>query len=299
MPSFVVVLWDSVLVYPLVVGLIYLSSLFGAGFAIILFTVVTKTILLPLTIKQLTSQRAMTRLQPELKALQARYAKDKEKLSVETMALYKEHGINPVAGCLPLLLQMPILFALYSALQTLSNPEASLDEPRGWLTAFGMDDATLSTAIASFKQGFWWLESLDKPDVVTVFGYALPFILPVLASVTQWVQQQMMTQPSSDPQQQMQNQMMQFMPLMMLWIGLSVNSGLALYWVAQNLYGIIQQYFIGGLGSLATVRLPGTSTSATTVSDDTPPATGKARRVNGANRSRGSGGGDGRRSGSQ
>ncbi|MFZ4383859.1 MAG: YidC/Oxa1 family membrane protein insertase, partial [Chloroflexota bacterium] len=77
MPSFVVVLWDSVLVHPLVLGLIYLSSLFGAGFAIILFTIVTKTILLPLTIKQLGSQRAMTRLQPELKALQARYAKDK------------------------------------------------------------------------------------------------------------------------------------------------------------------------------------------------------------------------------
>jgi len=84
---------------------------------------------------------------------------------------------------------------------------------------------------------------------------------------------------------------------MMLWIGLSVNSGLALYWVAQNLYGIIQQYFIGGLGSLATVRLPGTSTSAATVIDDTPPASGKARRVNGANRSSGSTGGDGRRTG--
>ena len=297
MPSFVVVLWDSVLVHPLVLGLIYLSSLFGAGFAIILFTIVTKTILLPLTIKQLGSQRAMTRLQPELKALQARYAKDKEKLSVETMALYKEHGVNPAAGCLPLLLQMPILFALYAALRTLADPKATLDEPRAWLIALGMDDATLATAITSFKQGFWWLESLDKPDVIHVFGYALPFILPVLAGATQWVQQRMMTQPSSDPQQQMQNQMMQFMPLMMLWIGLSVNSGLALYWVAQNLYGIIQQYFIGGLGSLATVRLPGTSTSAATVIDDTPPASGKARRVNGANRSSGSNGGDGRRTG--
>ena len=297
MPSFIVVLWDSVLVNPLVVGLIYLSSLFGAGVAIILFTIITKTVLLPLTIKQLGSQRAMTRLQPELKALQARYAKDKDKLSVGTMALYKEHGINPAAGCLPLLLQMPILFALYAALRSLADPEAASDEPRAWLTALGMDETTFVTAITSFKQGFWWLEGLDKPDVIDVFGYALPFILPVLAALTQWVQQRMMTQTSSDPQQQMQNQMMQFMPLMMLWIGLSVSSGLALYWVAQNLYGIIQQYFIGGLGSLATVRLPGTSTSAATVIDDTPPASGKARRVNGANRSRGSNGGDGRRSG--
>src|SRR5207249_2578105 len=84
--------------------------------------------------------------------------------------------------------------------------------------------------------------------------FALPGILPILAAITQWIQQRMMTPPTDDPQQKMQNQMMQFMPLMMLWFGLSFQSSLALYWVTQNVFGIVQQYFSTGWGSLLPIR---------------------------------------------
>jgi membrane protein insertase Oxa1/YidC/SpoIIIJ len=128
---------------------------------------------------------------------------------------------------------MPIMFALYGAISGAASNEDS-DFARPWL----------------------WLEALNKPDVVHLFGVALPFILPILAAITQFIQQQMMTQPTDDPAQRQQQQMMQFMPLMMLWIGTSVSSGLGLYWVTQNIVGIVQQYFTTGLGSLATFRFP-------------------------------------------
>jgi YidC/Oxa1 family membrane protein insertase len=228
--------WNLLLVHPLERGLQFLATDLGlgAGFAIIIFTILIRIVLLPLTLQQVRSQKALQRLQPELKALQKKYGGDREKLSIETMALYKQHGVNPAASCLPLLLQMPVLFALYAALMNLGAHDEAFQRPWGWLT------------------------SLHQPDVITIPGlnFPLPGILPVLAAATQWVQQKMMTPPTDDPQQRMQNQMMQFFPLMMLWFGLSFSSGLALYWVTQNVFGIVQQYFITGWGSLLPSRVP-------------------------------------------
>ena len=255
--------WNSLLVHPLENGLRFFTNTLGlgAGTGIIIFTVLVKLILLPLTIQQIRSQKAMQKLQPELKALQARLAKDKEKLGVETMALYKQHGVNPAAGCLPIVLQMPVLFGLYAALNNLGTQNVPEN--------------------AAFQQPWLWVENLAKPDVLQLpfIGFPLPFILPVLAAATQWVQQRMMTQPTDDPQQQMQQQIFQFMPLMMLWFGVSFSAGLALYWVTQNVIGIIQQYFSTGLGALAPTvdRLRGRSTTPPPAA----PAT-KARRTNGA-----------------
>jgi YidC/Oxa1 family membrane protein insertase len=202
----------------------------GAGTAIILFTILVKVVLLPLTLQQMRSQKAMMALKPEIDALQKKHGKDREKISAETMALYKQYGVNPAAGCFPLLLQMPILFGLYAALSNLGAHNEAFQQP--WL----------------------WVDRLDQPDVVRIGAITLPFILPILAAVTQWVQQRMMTQPTDDPQQKMQNQMMQFMPLMMLWFGLSFSAGLALYWTTQNVVGIVQQYFFTGWGSLLPAR---------------------------------------------
>ncbi|MGH2371694.1 MAG: YidC/Oxa1 family membrane protein insertase, partial [Chloroflexota bacterium] len=199
--------WNLLLVDPLERGLQFLASDLGlgAGLAIILFTIVVKVALLPLTMQQIRSQKAMQRLQPEIKELQKKYGSDREKVSVETMALYKQHGVNPAAGCLPILLQMPILFGLYWALSNLGSGDTAFQAP--WL----------------------WLDSLHQPDVIHVGGVPIPFILPFLAAGTQWVQQKMMTPPTDDPQQRMQNQIMQFMPLMMLYFGTTFSSGLALY----------------------------------------------------------------------
>ena len=257
--------WNLLLVHPLENGLRFFTNTLGlgAGTGIILFTVLVKLILLPLTIKQIQSQKAMQKLQPELKALQTRLKGDREKLGVETMALYKQHGVNPAAGCFPILLQMPVLFGLYAALNNLGTqnlPENS-----------------------AFQQPWLWVENLSRPDILQLafLGFPLPFILPILAAATQWVQQRMMTQPSDDPQQQMQQQMFQFMPLMMLWFGVSFSAGLALYWVTQNVIGIIQQYFSTGLGALEplVMRLLG---RAPAKAPATAAPAAKSRRTNGA-----------------
>jgi YidC/Oxa1 family membrane protein insertase len=241
--------WNLLLVEPLMRGLRFLADDLGlgAGLAIIFFTIIIRVVLLPLTIQQVRSQKAMQKLQPELKALQKKYGSDREKLSQETMALYKQHGVNPAASCLPLALQMPVLFALYAALRNLSSDPVFGDP--------------------SFQAPWLWLGSLQHPDIikdiwiggaiVASLPFALPGVLPILAGATQWVQQRMMTPQTDDPQQKMQNQMMQFMPLMMLWFGLSFSSGLALYWVTQNVFGIVQQYFSTGWGSLSWPSFPG------------------------------------------
>lgn len=220
--------WNLLLVGPLESGLRFLATDMGlgAGLAIILFTLIIRLVLMPLTLQQIRSSKAMARLQPEIKALQKKHGKDREKIQIETMALYKEYGVNPAASCLPLLLQMPVLFALYAALSNLGGNDETFQAP--WL----------------------WVARLDQPDVINLATVTLPGILPVLAAATQWVQQKMMMTPTDDPQQKLQGQMMQFMPLMMLWFGLSFSSGLALYWVTQNLFGIGQQYFSTGWGSL-------------------------------------------------
>ena len=225
-------LWNTYLVEPLMELLRYSADFAGnAGVGIILVTVVIKVVFLPLTLKASRSQKAMAVVQPRIQELKQKYKDDKQKVSEETMKLYKEHGVNPLGGCLPLLLQMPVFFAFYWALINLgSDPE--------------LDPA--------FQGAFLWVANLAQPDVFHLPGvtFPLPGPLPLLAGVTQWVQQRMMTMPSSDPQQKMQNQLMQFMPLMIIFFGIRFAGGLALYWVIQNIVGVVQQYFITGWGSL-------------------------------------------------
>ena len=174
-------------------------------------------------------------MQPKVAALKKKYGDDKQKVQAETMKLYREEGVNPLGGCLPLLLQMPFFFAFYHALINLGNAENEMFNP-------------------IFQEGFLWVGNLSQPDVLskelTGLPISLPWLLPLLAGGTQWVQQRMMTTPSGDPQQRLQQQMMMFMPLMIIVIGVNFGAGLALYWVVQNLFGIVQQYFVSGLGAL-------------------------------------------------
>lgn len=231
MPFFDVFLpvWNGLLVGPIESALIALAeATSSAGLAIILFTIAVRTALLPLGIMQAKSQKAMYALQPHIKDLQKRYSNDRQKLSQEQMRLYKEKGVNPLAGCLPMLLQMPIWFALYSALLTLAS-----DQPL-------------------FQQSFLWIDNLahhSTPTPEDPRTWTL-VILPVLTAATQWVVQRMATLPAADPQQQQMNQMMQFMPLMFLVFSFQVASGLTLYWVISNIYSIVQQYFTLGWGTL-------------------------------------------------
>jgi len=202
------------------------------GLTIILFTIVVKLIFWPLTLQQIRSSRAMQALQPELNELKRLHGKDKEKLMQEQMRLYKENRVNPMAGCLPMLIQLPIWIGLYQALFLLAqNPD--------------------------FASRFLWISNLAQPEGV-------PYLLAILSGASQFIVQRMMQVNSTDPQQQAMNQAMQFMPLMYIFIAFRMPAGLVLYWVASNVFTLIQQSFIYGWGSvLPGRRAPALATPAT------------------------------------
>jgi len=202
--------------------------LHSAGLAVVVFTIIIKTILLPLTIKATRSSRAMQELQPKIKELQKKYGKDKQKLYQETTKLYGQYQANPMSGCLPMIIQMPIFLGLYRAILHLSNGNVTFDSSEYWLGSF------------------LWLDSLAKAD---------PYhILPIMAGVFQFVQTKMMRPQgmgkATDPQQAMMNTMMNFMPLTVVLFGWGFASGPVIYWVAQSIYSVVQQWLITGWGAM-------------------------------------------------
>ena len=175
------------------------------GVSIIIVTILIKIMLLPLTLKQDKSMKEMKKLQPELEKIKEKYANDKQMLNIKTMELYKEHKVNPLGGCLPLLLQLPILFALFGVLRNGIIPKDS---------------------------SFLWLK-LSVPD---------PFyVLPVLNGAVAFFQQKLMGSADSNPQ--MKN-MMYIFPIMMIMFSLKMPSGLQLYWLTSSILAVVQQYFI-------------------------------------------------------
>jgi YidC/Oxa1 family membrane protein insertase len=200
-----------------------LTTLFSsAGLGIIAFTIIVKTLMLPLTVKALQSSKAMQELQPKIKELQKKHGNDRQRISQETMALYQQYRVNPMAGCLPMLIQIPIFLGLYNAIMNLSTSGAGL-----------------------WDEGFLWLDSLALPDEWR--------ILPIVAGLFQFVQTQMMrpaNQPkSTDPQQAMMNSVMNIMPLTVVFFGWSFAAGPVLYWATQSVYSVVQQWFITGWGN--------------------------------------------------
>jgi YidC/Oxa1 family membrane protein insertase len=206
------------------------------GYSIIIFTVLVKVLLLPLNIKQTESTKRMNEISPKMKEIQEKYKNDKEKLNQKLMELYKEYNYNPASGCLPALVQMPILFALYYVVQ---NPVKYV-----FLNA---------DVYAGIAKNFWWLTDLGKSEMsatlIHVAGFGVP-ILAILSAATTYYQMKMINPKGSnndkgkmDQTQQTQKMMTNIMPLMFGWITLSVPSGLALYWIVGNVFTIVQQYF--------------------------------------------------------
>ncbi|HXV41619.1 MAG TPA: membrane protein insertase YidC [Anaerolineae bacterium] len=206
---------------------------YAFGFAIILFTIVVRLATFPLNMQQIKSSKAMQELQPRMKELQEKYKNDREKLAQEQMALYKEAGVNPLGGCLPTLVQMPIWFALYQALVQLSH-EGLLNQGFFWIPS-------LAGPVTYQNGGLSWLWPLP-PSIGWAAALAY-LVLPVLLVVSQYYMQQMMTPPNPDPQQASMNSMMKIMPVMFGYFSLIVPSGLTLYWFTSNILALIQQYF--------------------------------------------------------
>ena len=231
--------WDLIALEPMLNSMVWLSTiLFGSfGLTIIALTVVVRGLMYPLTIKQLHAPRAMQALQPRLKELQKKYAKDRQKLGQEQMKLYRESGVSPAGCVLPMLIQLPIWIALYQAIIRVMavTPEDFLN-----LSGRLYDWPVLYSALP-LENSFLWMD-LSVPD----------FFLAILVGATMWAQQKMVTPAATDPKQAAQGRtMLVVMPLLFMFFAITFPSGLALYWVASAVITIIIQYFVTGWGSLA------------------------------------------------
>lgn len=191
-------------------GLYNINSMFGLvsyGYAIILLTIIVKFLLYPLTVKQVKSMKAMQEIAPKMKKIQEKYKDNPQVMQQKVAALYQEAGVNPLAGCLPLLVQMPILMGMYYSLYNLEYPSADAAQ-------------------------FLWLPSLSQADPY--------YILPILNVLTTFYQTRQ-TSDMSNPQMKM---MMLIMPLFIGFISINFPSGLVLYWVVMNICQILQQWWI-------------------------------------------------------
>ncbi len=178
------------------------------GLAIILLTLMIKLILFPLNQKQMLSMKRMQEIQPKIKEIQEKYkSKDPQKMQQKIMETYKEHNVNPMAGCLPVLVQMPILIALYRSLLHIQFKNSE-------------------------HAGFFWINTLSDKDPF--------FILPVMAGVTTFMQ----TKLTASTNDQTQLMMLYLMPVFIAWISITLPSGLVLYWVTFNILGFAQQFFV-------------------------------------------------------
>ena len=222
------------LITPLINLFVLLTTVTGnAGIAVILLTIIIRIITFPLTVKQMHSTRMMAAIQPRMQEIQKKY-KDPRRRSQEQMKMYREAGINPL-GCLSsMLLQFPILIALYRTfvIAVGEAPESLLE-----LSQRLYDIPYLRSGLP-LPADFLWLH-LGRPD---------PFILPVLVAETTYLLQKMSTMPAMDERARAQAQMMNFlMPLIFAWITISLPSGLGLYYVLSNVIGIAMQYiYVGG-----------------------------------------------------
>ena len=173
------------------------------GLAIVIMTIIVKLLLYPLTKKQIESTKSMMEIQPKMKAIQEKYKNDKERLNMELANLYKNEGVNPLAGCLPLIVQMPIMIGIFYGIRDFHYAGSS---------------------------GFLWMESISVPDP--------SYILTDLSAVTTFIQSKQTMPDTGNAQNKI---MLYFMPLFIGYISLEFPAGLVIYWVVMNIMQIAQQ----------------------------------------------------------
>lgn len=239
------------------------------GLAIILLTIVVMVVVTPLTIKGTRSMMLMQQMQPEIKKLQAKHKDDRQKLNEEMMALYKEHQINPVGGCLPLLVQAPVFIVLYTVLRGLTRRVSDLGYTSGWSSG-GFDLGSLTTPpqwVRNFDPAYLspdtsLYQSLSQTTEMRWFGMDLaatpsqvfgqsivqfiPYALLILVvAVTGFIQQRQIQGRVPKGQVNSQQQMiMKFLPIMLPIFSFTLPAGLVLYFAVSNLYRVGQQWFI-------------------------------------------------------
>jgi len=229
-------MWDLIL-NPFITVLVFLYQLLGQNtvLAIVAFTILIRLLTHPLTLQQQRSTKAQMDLQPKLKKLQEKYKNDREKLAQAQMELYREAGINPLGGCLPLLIQFPIMIGLYQAIiQVLGATPLQL------LNLSGRILVPELYHLIPLSNQFLWM-NLAEPDPY--------YVLPVLVLITTWAQQRLLTPPAmADDGGQaaaMTRSMTAVTPIMFFFFSLSFASGLSVYFVVSNVIGIVQYATMG------------------------------------------------------
>lgn len=251
-------MFDIVLIQPILnlLVLIYHGLLmahvpYTLGFSIISLTIAIRLILYPFTAAQLKTSRKMQDISPHITGLREKHKNDTKRLHEETMRLYKEHGVNPAAGCLPMLVQLPIIWGLYAVLNKVvtQKPSVSLSY---------INDAVYTNSLKLMKpleQLFFGLPLSQSPSQLFSATGPLIFLVPVITGVLQYVQSRMMNPPSptavkntsqDDFSAAFQTQSLYIFPIMIAFFSFSLPLGLSLYWNTFTLFGILQQQKIHG-----------------------------------------------------
>ena len=231
------------------------------GWAIVVLTLVVRGVLIPLFRMQLVSQRRIQMLQPEMREIQKRYKGDRVKQQQAQQELYKERGINPLSGCLPLLLQLPLLFIMYSVIQngiTNQDPNAMLNVLGYQVVTIDCQniepDGTVNASEPCMDTHVPILGDVSKPQTLFAIAGIGISILAISSALLQLIQSRMMLPPpdptNSDPNVRLQRQMMLFLPLISIIYGGFLPAGLFIYWIVATLFSIIQQYLIVGWGGM-------------------------------------------------
>jgi len=217
------------------------------GLAVLLFSILAKLILMPFTIKQMRSMKVLKDIQPELEKIQKKYSDNKEKMNMETQKLYQKYNYNPLSGCLPILLQFPIIAALFMVLR----------QPETWVFTQGMSGVDMS---------FLWIQNLGQPDamnylvdgtkynVLTQLPQVMDavsqgknngfYIFPILSIISQIFMTRLTTKTQSEQQQKQMKYFNYMMYVMIGYFSFTFPAGLAIYWFIQTALSAVQQYFM-------------------------------------------------------
>ena len=237
--------------------LISLGVPFALGFSIIILTIIIRFILYPLTASQLKASKKMQELNPHLARLKEKHKNDAKTLQQETMKLYKEHGVNPAAGCLPVLVQLPIIWGLYSLLQQIVH-----------LTPQVINKVVYSDYLKISKQwdpNFFGVSLASNPSHLISTVGPVVLLIPIITGALQFIQSKMLFAKPPEPGELVkdlekkksddfatafQSQSLYIFPIMIGFFSYTFPIGLSLYWNTFTIFGIIQQYKISGLGGL-------------------------------------------------
>ena len=241
-------MWDTLIISPFLNILLFIYQVFtNFGIAIILFTILIRLVTLPLTAQQLKGTQGMQNLQQDKRwiDMQKKYKGEKDKLAAEQMKLYKEMGINPMASCLPTLIQFPIIIGLYqSIIRSLANTPLQMFNLIKVIYPSIINMATL----IPINSQFLWMD-LSQPERLYIPGISVGIpVLAILVVITTYFQSKLMTPPQANPQDQtamMGNMMSVYMPFLMGYLTFTLASGLGLYFITSNVVGIIQYSMLG------------------------------------------------------